>query len=127
MSCLINPVTRDQCVLLVYEGDLSRIEISAARYEANALLAARQWNRIIVDLTGLQSKLTVQELFVLARGLCEDLPRDARVAFIVRREQARNAKLIESTAWNAGVVFACFFDTASAMAWVGNSTAAATA
>ena len=50
------------------------IEIMSARYEANALLAEKRWNRIVVDITGLLSKFAAQELFEFARGLSADLP-----------------------------------------------------
>lgn len=118
MSYFINPVKEDECVFLTYEGDLSLIEIIATRYEASALLASKRWNRIVVDITELQSLLTAQELFELAKGLSEDLPRNARIALVIRPEQEGHAKLIESASRNEGVLLAFFFGVEKATTWV---------
>ena len=118
MSYFINPIKEEECVFLTYEGDLSLIEIIAARYEANALLARKRWKRIVLDITELQSLLTAQELFEVAKGLSEDLPRNARIALVVRPEQEGHAKLIESAARNEGVVLGFFFDVEQATTWV---------
>ena len=122
MSYSINPVKEDECVFLTYEGDLSLIEIIATRYEASALLATKRWKRIVVDTTELQSLLTEQELFEVAKGLSEDLPRNARIALVVRPEQEAHAKLIESAARNEGVLLAFFLDVEEATAWVKETT-----
>ncbi len=118
MSYFINPVKEDECVFLTYEGDVSLIEIIATRYEASALLARKRWNRIVVDITELQSFLAAQELSELAKGLSEDLPRNARVALVVRPEQEGHAKLIEDAARNEGVLLAFFFDVEEATTWI---------
>jgi hypothetical protein len=122
MPYFINPVKEDECVFLTYEGDLSLIEIIATRYEASALLASKRWNRIVVDITELQSLLTAQELSELAKGLSEDLPRNARIALVIRPEQEGHAKLIESAARNEGVFLAFFFDVEEATTWVKETT-----
>lgn len=117
MSYFINPVKEDECVFLTYEGDLSLIEIIATRYEASALLARKRWNRIVVDITELQSLLAAQELSELAKGLSEDLPRNARIALVIRPEQEGHAKLIESAARNEGVLLTYFFAVEEATTW----------
>jgi len=118
MSFFINPVAADQCVFLTYEGAMPPIEIAAARYEANEALAARHWNRIVVDITELESRLEAAELFELGRVLSSDLPQSARVALVVRAEQARSARLVESIARNDGLFIKFFFDVEKATAWV---------
>ena len=122
MSYFINPVKEDECVFLTYEGDLSLIEIIATRYEASALLARKRWNRIVVDITELQSLLAAQEISELAKGLSEDLPRNARIALVIRPEQEGHAKLIESAARNEGVLLTYFFDIGQATTWVKGTT-----
>ena len=118
MSCFINPVKEDLCVYLTYEGNLSMIEIMSARYEANALLAAKRWNRIVVDITSLLSKFAAQELFEFARGLAADLPESVRVALVARPDQAKQAKLIENVARNDGLFLSFFLDVEEAIIWV---------
>jgi hypothetical protein len=93
------------------------IEIMSARYEANALLAKKRWNRIIVDITGLLSKFAARELFELARGLSADLPRSVRIALVARPDQAKQAKLIEGIARNEGLFLSFFLDVEEATIW----------
>ena len=61
MSYFINPDNDDLCIYLTYEGDCSMIAIMSARYEANALLAEKRWNRMVVDITGLLSQFAAHE------------------------------------------------------------------
>ncbi len=117
MSCYINPVKEDLCVYLTYEGNCSMVEIMSARYETNALLEARRWNRIVVDITGLLSQFAAHELFALAKGLSADLPESARVALVARPDQAKQAKLIESVARNDGLFLSFFLDVEEATTW----------
>lgn len=117
MSCFITAVKDDLCVYLTYEGNLSMIDIMSARYEANALLAAKRWNRIVVDITGLLSKFAAQELFNLAKGLAADLPESVRIALVARPDQAKQAKLIESITRNDGLFLSFFFDVEEATIW----------
>ena len=117
MSCFINPVKEDLCVYLTYEGDCSMIEIMSARYEANALLAEKRWNRIVVDITGLRSRFAAQELFEFAKGLSADLPESVRIALVARPDQAKQAKLIEGVARNDGLFLSFFLDVEVATTW----------
>jgi hypothetical protein len=94
------------------------IEIMAARYEANALLAEKRWNRIVVDITVLLSEFAAQELFEFATGLSADLPESVRVALVARPDQSRQAKLIERLARNDGRFLSFFLDVEEATIWV---------
>ena len=118
MPYFIKPVEEDQCVLLTYQGEVPPIEMVAVRYEANALLAAKHWNQMVVDVSALQTTPTAWELFKFASGLSSDLPRDARLALVVRPEQTKHAKLIERVARNDGISLFCFFSIEEATVWV---------
>lgn len=117
MSYHINSVEEDQCVFLTYEGEMPALEVVAVRYEAAGLLSAKHWNRMVVDITALRS-LSALELFVFARGLSSDLPRNVSVALVVRPEQATYANFIENLAQNDGVFVAFFSNVQDAIAWV---------
>jgi hypothetical protein len=93
------------------------IEIMSARYEVSALLAAKRWNRIVVDITGLLSKLAARELFELAKGLSADLPECVRVALVARPDQAQQAKLIEGIGRNDGLFLSFFLSVEAAISW----------
>jgi hypothetical protein len=79
MSYFINPVREDRCVFLSYEGETPAVELSAARYEADAVLDRRRWHRLVVDVTQLQSVPTALELFDFASGLSSNIARRGRV------------------------------------------------
>jgi len=117
MSYYLNPVEEDRCVFLTYEGAMPAVEVVAVRCEVAELLAAKLWNRMVVDITEL-CFVNALELFVFARGLSSDLPRNVRLALVVRPEQAIYAKFIESVAKNDGVFLAFVFDSDEAIAWV---------
>ena len=108
MSYFINPVEEEKCVFLTH----------AARQEVGDLLAARQWNRMVVDITTLRSVPKAVELFALGGALAQGTPRNARIALVVRPDQARHARLVETVARNGGALLTFFTDAGKAEAWV---------
>jgi hypothetical protein len=94
------------------------IEITAAQHEAHALLAENRWNRIVVDIAGLQSRFAAWELLEFAKGLSADVPESVRVALIARPDQAKQARLIQSVARNDGLFMTFFLDAEEAITWV---------
>jgi len=121
MSYFINPVEEDRCVFLSYEGETPVVELSAARYEADAVLDQHCWHRLVVDITQLQSVPTVPELFDFARGLSSDISGARRVALVVRPEQERQARLFQKVARRGRVFLTCFLDPDKAALWVKQS------
>ena len=118
MSYYINPTEEDQCVFLTYEGGMTAAEAESARQEVNALLAAKRWNRVVADVTQLQSIPTALELFEFSECLFLGLPRSARIALVVRPDQTRHAGIVENIARNSGVIMTYFADVEDATAWV---------
>ena len=118
MSYLLNPVEEDQCVFLSYEGEMPPVEFSAARYEAHGVLDQRRWNRLVVDVTQLQSVPTAAELLDLAQALLRNVSRATRVALVVRPEQVRPARFVEKVARRGRVFLTYFLDLEKATAWV---------
>ena len=110
MPCSINPVKADQCVFVTYAGKMTRVDIMAARYEANELLSMKRWNRIVVNIAGLQSTPMTMELIDLASDLSSDLPPSTRIALVVRPDQLKDAKLVENVARIEGVLLTHFLD-----------------
>ncbi len=118
MSYLINPIREDRCVLLSYEGRMPALEVSAARYEASGMLKRLNWSRIVVDLSALQPGPKPVELRDFALGFLSVVPPDARVAVVVRPEQARSAARTEEVARRQGVLLLSFVDSRQALHWV---------
>ena len=118
MSYFIKPVKKDQCVFVTYQGEMTPGEIMAARYEANELLSMKRWNRIVVNIAGLQSTPKTLELINQASDLSSDLPPRTRIALVIRQDQVKDAKLVESVARIEGVFLAYFLDPDKAALWV---------
>jgi len=117
MSYFINPVKEDQCVFVSYEGEMTRVEIMAARYAANELLSMKRWNKIVVNIAGLRSTPMTLELIDLASDLSSDLPPGTRIALVVRSDQVERAKLVERVARIEDVLLTYFFDVEEATIW----------
>ena len=121
MSYFINPVGEDRCVFLSYEGEMPAVELSAARYEADAVLDQHRWHRLVVDVTQLQSVSTVPELFDFASGLSSNVCRTRRVALVVRPEQEPHARLVQKVARRGRVFLTYFLNPDKAALWVKQS------
>ena len=121
MPYFINPVIRDQCVFVTYEGDMTRAELMAARYEANKYLSMKRWNRLVVNIAELRSTPMTLELIDLASDLSSDLPPGTRVALVVRSNQVESAILVERVAQIEEVLLTFFLDPEKAALWVKQS------
>jgi hypothetical protein len=118
MSYIINPVAEDRCVFLSYEGETPVVEFSTARSEANGVLDERHWNRLLVDVSRLQSAPNARELFDLAEGLSSSVSRPTRVALVVRPDQEPHARLLQKAARTRRVFLAYFLALERAVSWM---------
>jgi hypothetical protein len=118
MSYFINPVEEDRCVFMSYEGETPVAEFSTARSEANGVLDERHWNRLLVDVSRLQSAPKARELLNLAKGLSSSVSRPTRVALVVRPEQEPHARLLQKAARTRRVFLAYFLAPERAVAWM---------
>ena len=121
MSYFINPVGEDRCVFLSYEGEMPAVELSAARHETDAMLDQRQWHRLVVDITQLQTVPRTPELIDFAGGLSSTVSRARRVALVVRPEQERLARLLQKFARRGRLFLTYFLDPDKANLWVKQS------
>jgi hypothetical protein len=124
MSYFLNPVREDRCVFLSYEGEIPPVELSAARYEADAILDQRQWHRLVVDITQLRSVLRTSELLDFASALSSSVSRARRVAVVVRPEQEPQARLFQKVARRGRLFLTYFLDPEKATGWVRQTTPA---
>ena len=118
MSYFINPVEEDRCVLLSFEGEVPVVEFSTARSEANGVLDERHWNRLLVDVSRLQSAPEARELFDLAKGLSSSVSRPTQVALVVRPEQEGHAGFLQKAARTRRVFLAYFLTPERAVSWM---------
>ena len=120
MPYFLNPVDEDACIFLNCEGVVPDKEARAIREEVCALLAKRPWHRIVVDFTAIESSSKPSGLLGLGMTLLQEMPKNARVALIVQRDQAARARLLGKVARSSAVLLRVFFDVDRAEAWVRN-------
>jgi hypothetical protein len=115
MSYFIIPT--DNCAFLTCEGDYSLDEVMAAWREVRLVLAERGWKRVLVDVTALRTDPDTGQLFDLAKLFWRDFPQGGRIALVVRWEQSRLAKLLETLVRSVGVCLTLFVSEEQAEAW----------
>ncbi len=112
-------ISTDKCLFLTCEGISSLDEMTAAWKEVRDELAEKRLNRVLVDVTALQSIPTTAKLFDLAKLFWHDgLPGFGRIALVVRWDQSRLAKLLEMLVRNFGLHLTVFVSEEKAEAWV---------
>ncbi len=118
MSYYINQFEEAMCAFVTHDGTMSLAETAAAQQDVAELLAAKRWNRIIVNVTAMQSVPKGAEVFGLGKSLSRSLPRSVRIALVVRQDQAKHARLIEQLARKGGTFLTYFIDAQKAEVWV---------
>jgi len=118
MAYFINLVPEERCVFLTQEGEMLLDEVASALQEVNGFLTANRWTGVMVDITPLQSPPKPEELFTLGKALPRRLPRNTRVALVVRPDQARHARWIEQTVRRGGTLLTYFTELEKAERWM---------
>src|SRR5208337_4326568 len=107
MAYSVNPIKEERCVCLSFEGEMPPRELAVMGYEARRRADARRWPRIMVDITQLRSSLTPPQLLDFAEILAGQAPRHGRLAFVVRRDHARQFGWAANAARRSGLCLAC--------------------
>jgi len=112
-------ISTDHCVFLTCEGISSLDEMTAAWGEVRDELAQKSLNRVLVDVTALQTSPTTAELFDLAKLFWHDgCPGFGRIALVIRWDQSRLAKSLEMLVRTLGMWVTVFVSEEQAEAWV---------
>lgn len=108
----------DNCVFLTCKGNYSLEEVTTAWREVREVLAEREWERALVDVTALQTTPKMEELFDLAKLFWRDFPPTGRIAVVVRWDQSRLAKSLEMVLRTFGLHMTVFVHEKQAKAWI---------
>jgi hypothetical protein len=111
-------ISTDSCVFLTCEGISSLDETTAAWREVRDELAEKSLNRVLVDVTALQTSPDTDELFDLAKLFWRNFPQGGRIALVVRWDQSRLAKLLEMLVRTLGMWLTVFVSEEQAEAWI---------
>ena len=118
MACCMKLIEEEGCVCLSFDGEVSPRELAVMSYEARGQIDARRFTRMMVNITRLRSSLTAPQLLDFTQILAGQVPRDARLALVVRPDQARQASFAENVARRSGVFMTYFLDPEKAARWV---------
>jgi hypothetical protein len=118
MPYFINPAQEDNCVFLTCEGDMTLAEITTAWREVQGVLAKKGWKRVLMDVTALRTTPKTEELFDLAKTIWLGFPQCGRMALVVRWEQSKIAKLLETLVRSVGMYLTIFVREETAEAWI---------
>jgi hypothetical protein len=111
-------IATDNCVFLTCEGISSLDEMTAAWREVRDELAEKSLNRVLVDVTALQTSPTTAELLDLAKLFWWEFPEGGRIALVVRWDQSRLAKSLEMLVRTLGMWLTVFVSEEMAEAWI---------
>jgi hypothetical protein len=111
-------ISTEHCVFLTCEGISSLDEMTAAWREVRDELARKNLNRVLVDVTALRTSLTTAQLFDLAKLIWQDFPTSGRIAFVIRWDQSRFAKSLETLVRTLGMWLTVFVSEEQAEAWI---------
>jgi hypothetical protein len=112
-------ISTDNCVFLICEGISSLDEMTAAWREVRDEMAEKNLTRVLVDVTALRTNPTMAELFDLAKLFWHDgFPGFGRMALVVRWDQSRLAKSLETLVRTLGMWLTVFVSEEQAEAWV---------
>jgi hypothetical protein len=118
MPYLVTPDRGNRRVLLTCSGDMTLVEMKTAWWGIHHLLAEFGWKRILVDATAMTSEADIGEPFDLAKLFCHNFPQSGRIALIVRWDQSKSAKLLETLVRSVGVYLTVFVSEKPAKAWI---------
>jgi len=118
MSYIISPAPSDKCVFLTCAGDMTLAEMATVLREVQGVLADTGWQRVLADVTALQTTPDTGELFDLAKLCWQNFPQSGRIALVARWDQSGFTKLLESLVRSVGMYLTAFVSEEQAEAWV---------
>jgi len=126
MAYYIDPIAKEECVCLSFEGDIPPEELAAVGYETRGLLSARRWTRVLTDITHLDTRPTALQLIDFVQGLAGNLPAGSRLALVVVPDQTRETRLLQKVSRKGCLMVASFLDPDRAAVWLKRAKATAT-
>jgi hypothetical protein len=91
------------CVFLVHTGELDIEQARLARNELRDALATHNCNRVLIEETQADKKLSLIEVHQFAAEYTTELPREVRLAIVVHRKKMSEARFVENVAFNRGI------------------------
>ncbi len=114
----INPREEEQCLHLHFRGQVSVQDAREAIDHASQVLAAREWRRLLVNITESPTKMSTLGLYELTLQSIHGLQPGTQIALVAGADHASDAGFVEDVARNRGLCLTAFVDAAQARAWL---------
>ena len=106
------------CVFLVHTGEMDIEQARLARNELRDALTAHNCNKVLIEETQANKKLSAIDEHQFTAEYGSELTRSTRIAIIVRREKMSEARFVENVAFNRGIQLRIFHNRKEALDWL---------
>lgn len=118
MSYTMDLVKDAKYISLVFMGEVTMNDVENARNEVDIKLTSSSWNRLLVDLSRSNLRLSFFEHFKFTSEHQSHFPKGGRLALVVRPEEMEYYKFIEDVSQNRGVNLKLFSEKGQACNWL---------
>jgi hypothetical protein len=118
MAYAVKLVKDAKYVSVLLMGEVSRNDLENSRDEANLALTANGWNRLYVEVTRGNPRLSVMEHFKFTSEHQSSFAAGVRMALVHRPDELVDFRFIETVAQNRGVIMKLFRDKIQALSWL---------
>jgi hypothetical protein len=110
-------IEEDEFVLSRFDGLLTLAELEAGRRQIKEVLQQCRWEKVLVDLRGVQPAVSTLELLEFNKAHATELPH-TQIAVLIDHGLGGDGKFSENVAVSRGVNYRIFFDEDSAKKWL---------
>ena len=108
------------CVRLLLVGEVTRSDVETARSEAAVALGKFGWNKLLIDTTTSESKISDLDNYEITIDHDSYLPRTLRTAIVHLPSEIETLKFIENVGVNRGMNMRLFTNEREALDWLLN-------
>jgi hypothetical protein len=122
MSFITKAVDVGEYVLVRHEIEAIRTEFEEALSSVKRMLDEHRWNKLLIDMRGIESRLGVAEVYYSMESIAKEL-RYKKIGIVFPPERAEEGIFAETVATNRGVHLKSFVGYEQAVAWLTNEQA----
>jgi hypothetical protein len=103
--------------VLVRHAGTTRDELVEARSSAKKILNEQRWNRLLIDMRGVEGRVSVTDAYYSMEAIARELSY-ARIGLVFPPEREEEGRFAETVATNRGVQLKAFTDYEQAVGWL---------
>lgn len=118
MEFTITKVIEHKYLLLTMTGDANLEQLIQAQSEIESTLADLGWNRLLVDISQMTSKLSITQDYEFTKSFAPTIPGKRKTATITSPDMVEDFHFHENVAQNRGINLKVFADRQQALDWL---------